>query len=274
MSEGPKDFEFAKNELLLAQRSQLEAEIKEAQLRAKQEMLHGIQIAREMAQQELSSQKAAYESRIEVLEAELKEESQRKKMQEMNNQKANHRIEELEETKQRLEQEIYVNKKRLEVETLAAKQALEDHSIRHTRILEALEAEKQKIAKEVQTLQQSQSNRDKTFTIQTNWSSMRLSVMIQEANAISNKCKRYYVFDRHEASDGESGADKSVRLRNLRLGVCTTWSREKFESKLAAMRELSESNGSNRGEDIFCDPDDEWEPDITSAPVSSFSRRR
>lgn len=43
-------------------------------------------------------------------------------------------------------------------------QALEDHSIRHTRILEALEAEKQKIANEVQTLQQSQSNRDKTFT--------------------------------------------------------------------------------------------------------------
>lgn len=34
-------------------------------------MLHGIQIAREMAQQELSSQKAAYESRIEALEAEL-----------------------------------------------------------------------------------------------------------------------------------------------------------------------------------------------------------
>lgn len=42
-------------------------------------------------------------------------------------------------------------------------QALEDHSIRHTRILEALEAEKQKIAKEVQTLQQSQSHRDKGF---------------------------------------------------------------------------------------------------------------
>lgn len=273
-SEGPKDFEFAKNELLTAQRSQLEAEIKEAQLRAKQEMLHGIQIAREMAQQELSSQKAAYESRIEVLEAELKEESQRKKMQEMNNQKANHRIEELEKTKQRLEQEIYVNKKRLEVETLAAKQALEDHSIRHTRILEALEAEKQKIAKEVQTLQQSQSNRDKTFTIQTNWSSMKLSMMIQEANAISNKCKRYYVFGRQDASDGGSGADTCVRVRNLRLGIATAWSLEKFESKLAAMKELYESNSSNKGEDIFCDPEDEWEPDITSAPVSSFSRRR
>lgn len=43
-------------------------------------------------------------------------------------------------------------------------QALEDHSIRHARILEALETEKQKIAKEVQILQQNQSNRDKTLS--------------------------------------------------------------------------------------------------------------
>ncbi|XP_040318088.1 kinesin-like protein KIF14 [Herpailurus yagouaroundi] len=274
ISEGPKDFEFAKNELLMAQRSQLEAEIKEAQLRAKEEMIQGIQIAKEMAQQELSSQKAAYENKIKALEAELKEESQRKKMQEINNQKANDKIEELEKAKQRLEQEIYVNKKRLEMETLAAKQALEDHSIRHARILEALETEKQKIAKEVQILQQNQSNRDKTFLIQPNWSSMKLSMMIQEANAISNKFKKYYVFGRHDVSDKGSSSDTSVRVRNLQLGISTFWSLEKFESKLAAMKELYESNSNNRSEDIFCDPEDEWEPDITNAPVSSLSRRR
>ncbi|XP_030891646.1 kinesin-like protein KIF14 [Leptonychotes weddellii] len=272
--EGPKDFEFAKNELLMAQRSQLEAEIKEAQLRAKEEMMQGIQIAKEMAQQELSSQKAAYESKIKALEAELKEEAQRKKMQEINNQKANDKIEELEKAKQQLEQEIYVNKKRLEMETLAAKQALEDHSIRHARILEALETEKQKIAKEVQILQQNQSNRDKTFLIQTNWSSMKLSMMIQEANAISSKFKKCYVFGRHDVSDKGSSSDTSVRVRNLQLGISTFWSLEKFESKLAAMKELYESNNSNKSEDVFCDPEDEWEPDITNAPVSSFSRRR
>jgi kinesin family protein 14 len=49
----------------------LEAEIKEAQLKAKEEMMQGIQIAKEMAQQELSSQKAAYESKIRALETEL-----------------------------------------------------------------------------------------------------------------------------------------------------------------------------------------------------------
>ncbi|XP_004756296.1 kinesin-like protein KIF14 [Mustela putorius furo] len=274
ISEGPKDFEFAKNELLIAQRSQLEAEIKEAQLRAKEEMMQGIQIAKKMAQQELSSQKAAYESKIKTLEAELKEEAQRKKMQEINNQKANDKIEELEKAKQQLEQEIYVNKKRLEMETLAAKQALEDHSIRHARILEALETEKQKIAKEVQILQQNQSNRDKTFLIQTNWSSMKLSMMIQEANAISHKFKKCYVFSRHDVSDKGSNSDTYVRVRNLQLGISTFWSLEKFESKLAAMKELYESNNNNKSDDVFCDPEDEWEPDITNAPVSSFSRRR
>uniref|UniRef100_A0A8D2D8W3 Kinesin-like protein KIF14 n=1 Tax=Sciurus vulgaris TaxID=55149 RepID=A0A8D2D8W3_SCIVU len=273
ISEGPKDFEFAKNELLMGQRSQLEAEIKEAQLKAKEEMMQGIQIAKEMAQQELSSQKAAYESKIQALETELREESQRKKMQEINNQKANHKIKELEKAKQHLEQEVYVNKKRLEMETLATKQALEDHSIRHARILEALENEKQKIAKEVQILQQNWSNKDKTFTIQPNWSTMKLSMMIQEANAISNKFKKYYVFGRHDASD-KGSCETSIRVRNLQLGISTFWSLEKFESKLAAMKELYESNGSNRGEDVFCDPEDEWEPDITNAPVSSFSRRR
>ncbi|XP_007939289.1 kinesin-like protein KIF14 [Orycteropus afer afer] len=275
INEGPKDFEFAKNELLMAQRSQLEAEIEEARLKAKEEMMQGIQIAKEMAQQELSSQKAAYESKIKALEAELEEESQRKKIQEINNQKANHKIEELEKAKQHLEQEVFVNKKRLEMETLATKQALEDHSIRHARILEALETEKQKIAKELQVLQQNRNNRDKTFTMQPNWSSMKLSVMIQEANTISNKLRKHYVFDRHDVSDkGSSEALVQVQVRNLQLGISTFWSLEKFESKLAAMKELYESNGNNRGEDAFCDPEDEWEPDITNAPVSSLSKRR
>ncbi|KFO30491.1 Kinesin-like protein KIF14 [Fukomys damarensis] len=273
INEGPKDFEFAKNELLMAQRSQLEAEIKEAQLKAKEEMMQGIQIAKEMAQQELASQKAAYESKIRALEVELREESQRKKMQEINNQKASDKIEELEKTKLHLEQAVYVNKKRLEMETLATKQALEDHSVRHAKILEALEAEKQKIAREVQILQQNRSNRDKTFTIQPNWSSMKVSMMIQEANTISNKLKKHYVFGRHDESD-KGSPETSIRVRNLQLGVSTFWTLEKFESKLAAMKELYESNGTNKGEDIFCDPEDEWEPDITNASISSFSRRR
>ncbi|XP_017688367.1 PREDICTED: kinesin-like protein KIF14 [Lepidothrix coronata] len=145
LHDGPKDFEFAKNELLIAQRTHLESEIEEARLKAKEEMMQSVQIAKEMVQQELTSQKEAYESKIKSLEAEVREESRKKQIQEMNNQKAATKIQELEKAKQNLELELQFNKKRLEMETLATKQALEDHTIRHAKILEALEAEKQKI---------------------------------------------------------------------------------------------------------------------------------
>lgn len=49
----------------------LEAEIEDARLKAKEEMMQGIQVAREMAQKELSDQKLQYENRIKVLEKEL-----------------------------------------------------------------------------------------------------------------------------------------------------------------------------------------------------------
>uniref|UniRef100_A0A665X085 Kinesin-like protein KIF14 n=1 Tax=Echeneis naucrates TaxID=173247 RepID=A0A665X085_ECHNA len=64
---GQKDFEFAKNELLAAQR----AEIEEAHLKAKEEMMQGILMAKEVAQKELSDQKSLYEDRIRALEREL-----------------------------------------------------------------------------------------------------------------------------------------------------------------------------------------------------------
>lgn len=49
----------------------LEAEIEEAHLKAKQEMMQGIQMAKEVAQKELSDQKALYEEKIRALEREL-----------------------------------------------------------------------------------------------------------------------------------------------------------------------------------------------------------
>lgn len=49
----------------------LEAEIEEAHLKAKEEMMQGIQMAKEMAQKELSDQKSLYEDRIRALEKQL-----------------------------------------------------------------------------------------------------------------------------------------------------------------------------------------------------------
>lgn len=51
--------------------SRLEAEIEDARLKAKAEMMRGIQVAKEMAQNELSEQKLLYEDRIKTLEKEL-----------------------------------------------------------------------------------------------------------------------------------------------------------------------------------------------------------
>ncbi|MGL4482075.1 MAG: hypothetical protein ACRCTW_06075 [Lactococcus garvieae] len=49
----------------------LEAEIEDARLKAKEEMMQGIQVAREMAQKELCDQKLHYENQIKNLEKEL-----------------------------------------------------------------------------------------------------------------------------------------------------------------------------------------------------------
>ncbi|KFV19412.1 Kinesin-like KIF14, partial [Tauraco erythrolophus] len=274
--DGPKDFEFAKNELLVAQRTQLESEIEEARLKAKEEMIQSVQIAKEMIQQELTSQKEAYESKIKSLEEEVREEAHKKQIQELNNQKAATKIQELEKAKQNLELELHLNKKRLEMETLATKQALEDHSIRHAKILEALEAEKQKIAEEIRALQKSRGSGNKTITTSLNWNSLKLSVMIKEANAISNELGKNTVFHRHDKTDDKTGTVSSVQVqvRNIKLGIATFWSLEKFECKLAAMKELYESNDSNKAADVFYDPADEWEPDLSDASVSSLSRRR
>ncbi|NXI80545.1 KIF14 protein, partial [Rhipidura dahli] len=277
LHDGPKDFEFAKNELLIAQRAQLESEIEEARLKAKEEMMQSVQIAKEMVQQELTSQKEAYESKIKSLEAEVREESRKKQIQELNNQKATNKIQELEKAKKSLELELHFNKKRLEMETLATKQALEDHSIRHAKIVEALEAEKQKIAEEIHSLQKNQRSGNKSTTIPLNWKSLKLSVMIKEANTISNELGKNTVFCRHDKIDDKTGKVSSiqVQVRNTKLGITTFWSLEKFECKVAAMKELYESNDRNKAVvDVFYDPADEWEPDLSDSSVSSLSRRR
>ncbi|NWV40622.1 KIF14 protein, partial [Grantiella picta] len=277
LHDGPKDFEFAKNELLIAQRTQLESEIEEARLKAKEEMMQSVQIAKEMVQQELTSQKEAYESKIKSLEAEVREESRKKQIQELNNQKATTKIQELEKAKKNLELELQFNKRRLEMETLATKQALEDHTIRHAKILEALEAEKQKIADEIQTLQKNHGSGNKPMMIPLNWKSLKLSVMIKEANTISKELGKNTVFCRHDKIDGKTGTVSciQVQVRNIKLGITTFWSLEKFECKLAAMKELYESNDRNNAVvDVFYDPADEWEPDLSDSSVSSLSRRR
>uniref|UniRef100_A0A8C7ZVA4 Kinesin-like protein KIF14 n=1 Tax=Oryzias sinensis TaxID=183150 RepID=A0A8C7ZVA4_9TELE len=193
--DGHKDFEFAKNELLAAQRAKLEAEIEEAHLKAKEEMIQGIQMAKEVAQKELFNQKALYEERIQALEKEST--------------KAN----------------IICDKCWVERLLMAPFCAAAPPP----------------------------------------WDSMKLSLMIEEANKISAKLKKHTVF-----------SSLHVRVQNTKLGISTFWSLDKFQNNMAAMRELEQGDSTSKDDNVFYDPDDEWEQDIStsSASTSSFSRRR
>ncbi|XP_039591278.1 kinesin-like protein KIF14 isoform X1 [Polypterus senegalus] len=284
LQEGQKDFEFARNELLAAQRAVLEAEIEAARLKAKEEMIHGIQVAKEMAQKELSDQKTLFENRIKALEKELEKESKKQKCQELDNKRVISKIEELEKEKTHLELEVNLNKKRLQMEAMATQQALTDHNIRHAKIIEALETEKKKIAEDLKRTQEKLNQKKINGSAQNDqnqWTSMKLSVMIQEANAISRKLGKHTIFSRHEISEKgcENGKELlQVQVQNTKLGITTFWSLEKFESSLAVMRELDQGEVGRKGDDIFYDPADEWEPDISmtsaASSSSSLSRRR
>ncbi|KAM6963083.1 kinesin-like protein KIF14 [Aplochiton taeniatus] len=278
--EGQKDFEFAKNELLSAQRAQLEAEIEEARLKAKEEMMQGIQMAKEMAQKEMSDQRAAYEDRITTLERELEEESERKRSQEQHQQKVVSQMEELQSAKSQLEQEVDAHKKRLRlhVEARAARQAMEDHSVRQAKIVEALEAEKKKISKDLEEMQKKMALRENRTpkSVPPQWDAMKLSFMMEEANKISTKLRKNTVFSRHEGSEKENLAGEGglqVQVHNTKMGISTFWSLEKFQSNLATMRELDQEEHGSKDDDVFYDPNDEWEQDLSSTS-STFSRRR
>ncbi|XP_016356168.1 kinesin-like protein KIF14 [Sinocyclocheilus anshuiensis] len=278
--EGQKDFEFAKNELLSAQRAQLEAEIEAARLKAKEEMMQGIQVAKEMAQKELSEQKSQYEKRIKALERELEEESERKRDQELDKKRVVGQIEQLQTARSLLEQEVNTHKRRLQMEAQATRQALADHDIRHAKIVEALEAEKRKIAEDLAQIERKRAQKmvQATKTAYPQWDALKLSLMIEEANKISANLRKHTVFSRHEATDKESegeDAQLQVQVQNTKLGISTFWSLEKFQSNLAAMRELEQGESASKDDDVFYDPNDEWEPDLSaSSSTSSFSRRR
>uniref|UniRef100_A0A8C2PSM8 Kinesin-like protein KIF14 n=1 Tax=Cyprinus carpio TaxID=7962 RepID=A0A8C2PSM8_CYPCA len=278
--DGQKDFEFAKNELLSAQRAQLEAEIEAARLKAKEEMMQGIQVAKEMAQKELSEQKSQYEERIKALERELEEESERKREQELDKKRVVSQVERLQTAKSLLEQEVTTHKRRLQMEAQATRQALADHDIRHAKIVEALEAAKRKIAEDLAQIERKRALKmtQTPKTAYPQWDALKLSLMIEEANKISAKLRKHTVFSRHEATDKESeggDAQLQVQVQNTKLGISTFWSLEKFQCNLAAMRELEQGESASKDDDVFYDPNDEWEPDLSaSSSTSSFSRRR
>ncbi|XP_038147695.1 kinesin-like protein KIF14 [Cyprinodon tularosa] len=276
--DGQKDFEFAKNELLASQRAELEAEIEEAHLKAKEEMMQGIQMAKEVAQKELSDQRALYENWIQALERELNKENERKRQQEMDQQRVATQMAELKVAKLELEKEVDSQRRRFRLHMEA--QAMEEQRVCQAKIVEALEAEKRKISKELEEMQKRRALREKQTprSAPPHWDAMKLSLMIEEANKISIKLKKHTLFSRHESFEAENTQQGGlqVRVQNTKLGISTFWSLDKFQNNMAAMREIEQGDSASKDDDVFYDPDDEWEQDISasSASTSSFSRRR
>ncbi|XP_061636315.1 kinesin-like protein KIF14 [Phyllopteryx taeniolatus] len=277
--DGHKDFEFAKNELLAAQRAKLEAEIEEAQVKAKKEMMQGIQMAKEVAQKELSDQKTLYEDRIRAMEKVLNEENERKRLQELTQQRVASQMEELKMANMELEQEVDSQKKRLRLHMEA--QVMEQHHVCQAKIVEALEVEKRKLSKDLEEMQQKRAKRliHTPRDASSRWDAMKLSLMIEEANKISANLKKNTVFSRHESSNGGvsgQGDVLQVRVQNTKLGISTFWNLDTFQNNMAAMREMEQGDPASKDDDVFDAPDDEWEQDISSSSASSstFSRRR
>ncbi|TFK08397.1 ubiquitin-conjugating enzyme E2 variant 1 isoform d [Platysternon megacephalum] len=77
-ADGLRDFEFAKNELVEAQKQRIEMEVEEARLQAQKEMMEELQMAKELAQQELWAQRRLYEDHIKQLEEQLEDEMNKK----------------------------------------------------------------------------------------------------------------------------------------------------------------------------------------------------
>uniref|UniRef100_A0AAV2KUB8 Kinesin-like protein KIF14 n=1 Tax=Knipowitschia caucasica TaxID=637954 RepID=A0AAV2KUB8_KNICA len=273
--DGQKDFEFAKNEMLAAQRAELEAEIEEANLKAKKEMMQGIQMAKEVAQKELLDQKALYENRIRALERDLLAESDRKRQQELDQQKMASQMQDLKMAKYELEQEVNGERKRLRLHMEA--QAMEEHRVSQAKIVDALEQEKNKISRELEEIQKRkalrENQKERFRTASPKWDSMKLSLMIEEANKISAKLRKNTLFSRHESTENDHGG-LHVRVQNTKLGISTFWTLEKFQNNMAVMRELDQENSSHKEDDVFYGPDDEWEQDISAASTSNLSRRR
>ncbi|XP_069039263.1 kinesin-like protein KIF14 isoform X3 [Lepisosteus oculatus] len=256
--EGLKDFEFAKNELLNAQKQRIEAEIEEARQQAQLDMMQELQTARELAQQELSAQRLLYENHIRELQREMEEDLNMK--QEI------------------LMKEVEKKRKSLTLVTGPSTQELEECGLRHHKLMEALEQEKEKLAQEVARVQQARVSREEERRRaraqgQSRWGSLRLSVLLQEANTISKALNKQTIFTRCETvAHGDEVPSVNVRVTNSRLGISTVWNLQKFEARLVSMRELYQGNYEGSEDALFCDPSDTWDTEVRTQ--SPKSRRR
>ncbi|CAN9500961.1 unnamed protein product [Ophioblennius macclurei] len=233
-----KDFDFAKNELLASQNSKLLDEIQQATIKTTEELLKEIEVAQDLAQKE------------QALQQTLMTREQRKPDESLSTTK----------------------RKRLFQESRAAEEA-----VCRSKIICALEEERKRVNKELQKIFE-QREKKESRNVSPKWDSLKLSLMIEEANEICKRLNNCMVLSRYELTEGENssrGAQTMVRVQNNNLGITTLWTVDKFQEKIVTLRELEQENFISKDDDVFYDPDDEWEHDFSSPSATlSLSHRR
>ncbi|XP_075042159.1 kinesin-like protein KIF14 [Mixophyes fleayi] len=235
-----KDFEFAKNELIDAQRQRIENEIEGARIQAQTEMMQELQAAKALAQMELIEQKKLYEDQIKQLERK-REEEQVKRISLKRSQKDK------------------TTSNREHLPPLSSSSQTCEMGINHSKLIQVLELEKDNLARQVEKIQQ-RGKRSISAEKQEQWTALQLSITLQEANTISKSLNRQTVFSRYDPPT-LNGEEKAVYIKvsNTNLGISTMWNLEKFEEKLACMRELYQGCFDTSGDELFYDPTDTWE---------------
>ncbi|MGH0119858.1 UNVERIFIED_CONTAM: hypothetical protein FKN15_059239 [Acipenser sinensis] len=128
--------------------------------------------------------------------------------------------------------------------------------------MEALQLEKEKLAREMAQVQQARLSREKERKSaarqgKSKWGSLRLSGLLEEANTISRVLKKPVTFTRNENPSVNEGAPSvHVRVTNSELGASALWDLQTFEGKLLSMREHCQGSYGGCDEDLFRFPTD------------------
>ncbi|XP_060602452.1 kinesin-like protein KIF14 [Ruditapes philippinarum] len=253
-----KDFDYAQAELMRVQ----EARLQEARQRAQEEMLEEVEKAKKDAEKDA-------ESKLADLEKLMREENAEKVKEHEDV------IHKLKKQKMMLEQEVIAGRKRQQLEAEAATKASNQLVSERSKIIEMLQAQKEKEAQKLEELKQRWKEYTRGKQVKSPTPNIvevsagktdlyKIALQVREANKISQYLKKNTVFTREDFLDGEE-VKTVIKVNNTKLNVCTHWSLSKFEEKLMQMRDIYQNDSESTDEDeVFNDPEDQWGKDSTS----------
>eukprot|EP00045_Choanoeca_perplexa_P016795 m.231199 g.231199 ORF g.231199 m.231199 type:complete len:1500 (+) comp17361_c0_seq2:265-4764(+) len=297
-----KNYEFAKDELEQVQAEILQRELEAERVRHEEErgqILSRLQDAEQEATDKLNEQRRAYEDRLKTMEAEIaaKEEATvvqldatQSSLDQLRKEEQDKANLQLEQQRQELEHEKRRMKARMDAERERERRRLEDETAAKTKIIEDLVAEKERIQRDVSNLKTDNERYQQTrFNIRSIVSQgdiseynarvdphevLAITSTLKEANKIAKDLGQATMF-----TLANINGEPMVKVTNTQMKVTTLWSCDQYNSKLERMREMWQvhSGADPMPEEVmqlFFDPNDEWEEDLSLSLSSSLNSRR